>query len=1012
MRPTLGVPMMSPVDLGSDIPYLRDDMSPRLASPPIAAPSPSVEAQHTPPLAYTGPTPSLSPATQAAPRLREVRSTPRLRSESPQPLPDALERVRQRTAYHAQALHRARDASRAGTTWMDDPSPLPTPPPVPEWREGEGWRSPPLSPPAPMGLGLSVSSTALHELQSPMMSELSLSEAEDRGTPDSGVAGTYATGGRSAESAMRPKLSSRNPSPAPPSLRRRISSSLRPGRRSRATPEPPLSAGLSPPVHDVDVLHRTGPVPHTKRSNSNIRRLFRHGADEAEARAQRPSVRVSPVIRPPTPVEKSPRGMAMQDWPEMPNPYATPVAAAPPVFLPTTPSEARQRQHLLNELAETEQTYASDLGIVQNVYLAQARRHAGLRPLPPGAPSSSHASLPTSPDVPPRSLSSLSTEREHALGLLPSSSSASLSPPLSVTDIHVIFAGLGPCYALATEMSAMLSAAARAQRTVSSVFLEKMSAIEQAFSLYCARHEAAVGRLADITAKSPVAAQFLQECDEIARPYTSAWDLPSLLIKPVQRVLKYPLFLHSILEQTSNDDIEYAALQQALQQIQEVADRINESKKRMDVVGQHGFEPPSAPRAAFRRPVAGGALRKTKGPGGDGPLTSDEAQYHTLVARLETTEQQLVQLAHYCTVWTKSVRDMYRAELLVIAAWIAVYEGSSVYEHRAALERLGQLRVLVEQRLLGHVCEQLEHSVQRAVHAKIRAALQLVERPKMVVLNRSAKEAEYRKYLAERARRAGAQPSAGATAFLSMHMQLVDEIPTLLRGLDLVLQHCVLALSQVQATFHGVVADQLEQYCTQYLPTVMTPTSSTSASSARFPDVPGSPANTSSSVGPGTVPSHSALWTAHSESDAYLNHALPETPSKSLATLHAGPDISTMATTHSVLDESLSTATPHPPRSVYPDPNVPMENTPTAIRTWSYAPGHNNVPPVSIETATPRASLPVLDLSLDGYAHTQWSSSLLGDADMSASSPRNSIFYDARSSLGDVYAARRASQLP
>ncbi|WFD21025.1 hypothetical protein MCAP1_003280 [Malassezia caprae] len=955
-RPTLGVPLMSPVDLGSDIPYLRDDMSPLLTSP-AATPLPGAEA-HTPPLFHASNTPSMSPTTQA-PRLREVRSTPRLRSESPQPLPDALERIRQRTAHHSQALHRARDEGRAATTHE-----LRTPP-VPEWHEGEGWRAPSFSPPPSAGLGLSISSTTLRELQSPMVSELSLPEAEDRGTPDSGTAPWL---GRHAE------LARSRPSPAP-SLRRRISSSLLGGRRSRATPEPP-SAGPSPTVTEAESMGR-GPV--AKRSNSNIRRLFR-SVDEDEARTRPVRLRISPVVRPPTPVEKSPR-LALQDLPEMPNPYATPVSAAAPVF---EAAGSRQRQHLLNELASTEQTYATDLGIVQNIYLAHARRCAGLRPLPQGAASSSFPSIHTSPDMLPRSLSSLSSEESSTRPLLPRGGAAS-APPLSVTDMHVIFAGLGPCYALAMEMSELLAAAARAQRTVSSVFLEKMGAIEQAFSLYCSRHEAAVARLADVMAKSAAATSFLHECDEMARPYTSAWDLPSLLIKPVQRVLKYPLFLQSILEQTSREDAEYAALQQALAQIQGVADRINESKRRMDVVGQHGFEPLSAPRAAFRRPVAGGALRKAKLPPSEGPLTSDEGHYLALVARLDAAEQQLERLAQYCAAWTSSVRSMYHAELLVVLAWMAVYEGGG--SDRAAHERLVQLRLLVEHRLLGQACEQLEHSMERAVHAKIRGALQLVERPKMVVLNRSAKEAEYRKYLAERARR-GAPPSEGATAFLSMHMQLVDEIPTLLQGLDVVLQHCVLALSQVQSAFYRVVAEQFEQYCTLYLPSAMTPTSASSASSARFPDMPGSPAGTSSSLGPGTAPPH-ATWV---QGEAY---ALPATPSKGLPPL-GGADISTMATTHGLLDEPL--ATPNPPRSVYPDPNRPIEG----VHTYS------------LEHATPRATLPVLDLSFDGYAQTQWNlghGSELDPAPFTRPSPHNSVFYDARSSLADAHALRRPSTL-
>ena len=170
-------------------------------------------------------------------------------------------------------------------------------------------------------------------------------------------------------------------------------------------------------------------------------------------------------------------------------------------------------------------------------------------------------------------------------------------------------------------MADLLAAAARNERPVSGVFLEKMPLIEQVFALYCARHEASIARLADVTTRSPAAAAFLRDCDDLSRQHSTAWDLPSLLIKPVQRVLKYPLFLQSILECTDPSDPEYAQLQQALEQIQGVADRINESKKRMDIVGQHGFGLPSLSRTGFRRPVAPGGLRRAKTPTVDGPLT-------------------------------------------------------------------------------------------------------------------------------------------------------------------------------------------------------------------------------------------------------------------------------------------------------------------------------------------------------------------------------------------------------
>jgi hypothetical protein len=56
------------------------------------------------------------------------------------------------------------------------------------------------------------------------------------------------------------------------------------------------------------------------------------------------------------------------------------------------------------------------------------------------------------------------------------------------------------------------------------------------------------------------------------------------LIKPVQRVLKYPLLLREILSLTSPTHDDHDDLSAAVKEIQDVADNINEIKRRKDIV--------------------------------------------------------------------------------------------------------------------------------------------------------------------------------------------------------------------------------------------------------------------------------------------------------------------------------------------------------------------------------------------------------------------------------------------
>jgi hypothetical protein len=58
------------------------------------------------------------------------------------------------------------------------------------------------------------------------------------------------------------------------------------------------------------------------------------------------------------------------------------------------------------------------------------------------------------------------------------------------------------------------------------------------------------------------------------------------LIKPVQRVLKYPLLFKEILLLTPEYDMDYESLVLVNHEMELLADHINEIKKRKDIVEQ------------------------------------------------------------------------------------------------------------------------------------------------------------------------------------------------------------------------------------------------------------------------------------------------------------------------------------------------------------------------------------------------------------------------------------------
>ncbi|KAI5292958.1 hypothetical protein KEM52_005950 [Ascosphaera acerosa] len=121
--------------------------------------------------------------------------------------------------------------------------------------------------------------------------------------------------------------------------------------------------------------------------------------------------------------------------------------------------------------------------------------------------------------------------------------------------------------------------------TIGSTFVANVTGMEEVYADYLKNHEAA-NRTLDILQKREVVRLWLNECKELAVGLTDAWDLDSLLVKPVQRMLKYPLLLSELISVTPHDHPDYESLQNALKETKGISIRINESKKRADVVGQ------------------------------------------------------------------------------------------------------------------------------------------------------------------------------------------------------------------------------------------------------------------------------------------------------------------------------------------------------------------------------------------------------------------------------------------
>ncbi|CAE6384208.1 unnamed protein product [Rhizoctonia solani] len=232
-----------------------------------------------------------------------------------------------------------------------------------------------------------------------------------------------------------------------------------------------------------------------------------------------------------------------------------------------------KRTHALLELLSSERAYASDLALIRDIFLPLAQGQPTTFPLPPSVGS---LMFPMHQD-----------------------------PPMSAQDVKIVFGNIEELASFADELSERLELAlgsvvlgGTGEDRVGELFCELTPRMTPMYLAYITRHPAAVARYTQLsTNPTPAMAQYLATTKAMTTSITHAWDIPSLIIKPLQRLLKYPLILQTILENTppALNHPDRATLALAKDKTEQVARQVNEGRRRWEVVKgvlESGKSPP------------------------------------------------------------------------------------------------------------------------------------------------------------------------------------------------------------------------------------------------------------------------------------------------------------------------------------------------------------------------------------------------------------------------------------
>ncbi|KAM8940181.1 rho guanine nucleotide exchange factor 38 isoform 2-T2 [Pelodytes ibericus] len=160
-------------------------------------------------------------------------------------------------------------------------------------------------------------------------------------------------------------------------------------------------------------------------------------------------------------------------------------------------------------------------------------------------------------------------------------------------DVDVLFINIESVCQISAKLVSLLEEATTdidpEQQVIGELFLEIKCPLEDVYKIYCYHHDEAHTVLESYE-KDQDLKLYLKQCIQALKKIyedqgkPNLLDMGSLMIKPIQRVMKYPLLLCEVLNATPQCHPDYRTLQDAFTAVKQINFNINELKRRKDLV--------------------------------------------------------------------------------------------------------------------------------------------------------------------------------------------------------------------------------------------------------------------------------------------------------------------------------------------------------------------------------------------------------------------------------------------
>ncbi|KAK4984592.1 hypothetical protein LTR50_006499 [Elasticomyces elasticus] len=319
----------------------------------------------------------------------------------------------------------------------------------------------------------------------------------------------------------------------------------------------------------------------------------------------------------------------------------------------------------------------------------------------------------------------------------------------------------------------------RDRRTsIGNTFGQFLSRMEKVYGDYLKNQDASNQRLQKLQHEERVKA-WLGTCHENASDITSAWDLNSLLVKPFQRILKYSMMLDSLLETTPADHPDHRAIDVACQELKNVSQRINDAKKRQDLVDQivNRKRKESDVRSGLSK-AFGRRAEKMKERVGMADSCQDpqfDELHHRFGGHFIRLQVCMRDVERYVRECQDSV-DHFNSFVVALEAFIDVGQSTS-----PEIESKWRRFALAIRELTAVTLPEHKAAVHKSVIDPIVNAIQLHDKPQKLILKRKKRILDHARYKAiiEKGDRADKRTQEQSELYLALNETLKEDLPRL-----------------------------------------------------------------------------------------------------------------------------------------------------------------------------------------------------------------------------------------